>query len=248
MSTYLQVPTPTTMMTLIPNPTDTVEEYDKCPTIHVDPLWKKHRIPHYDHHVVFRHVFGGLLYGFEVRQDDLIAFLLSYGVLTVEAMKDYQPLLHEKIKTYVDEKFFFSRLGWEYWERNDMCNVQSKYLDDDVKAFQLQYDLSTDKTFCFLVEQMLFKKFIFQHLQSKHGDDLKAINAMLNEDGDLSGDGIDFRASVINKLPEICVDGMDLDLFPERLDKFMIPIVRICSKLKKPQMVRRSKRLRKDAF
>lgn len=247
MSMYLQVPTPTTMMTIISNSTATEEEYNMCPTIHVNPLWNEHRIPHYDHHVLFRHVFGGLLYGFEVWQDDLITYLLSYGVLTVEATEDYKPYLHEKIKTYVDERNFFSRLGWEYWERNDMCNVESRYLDDRVQAFQLQYDLSTDTSFCHLVTQMLYKKFIFHHLQSNHGDDLKAINAMLNEHGDLSKDGINFRASVINNLPEVRVKNIGLDLFPEILDKFIIPVVRICSKLKKPQMVRRSRRKKEEA-
>ena len=230
----------------------TLQEYNyartvsMCSKIHFNPLWNLHRIPHFDHHVLFRHV-SSLFSGFKVPQDDFMRFLHSYNVLSVEAMKDYKPHLHEIIMTYVEEKYFLPQKKWDFWETNDMCNVQHTWLGDiDHKALDpSEYDLSVDKVFDNFVQHMLYKKFIFQYLQSKHGNNIKKINNMLNENGNLSEDGINFRASVIKELPRIRVERAQFDKIPEQLNQYIIPIVRICSKLQKPETVRRSQRSRK---
>lgn len=251
MSTYSQDSTKE-MIDIYLNRCIVFEEYNHartvymCPKIHFNPLWNLHRIPHFDHHVLFRHV-SSLFYGFKVPHHDFMRFLHSYNVLSVEAMKNYEPCLPKIIRTYVEEKYFLPQEKWDFWETNDMCNVQHKWLGDiDHKALDpSEYDLSVDKVFDNFVQHMLYKKFIFQYLQSEHGNNIKKINDMLNEDGNLSEDGINFRASVINELPRIRVERAQFDMFPEKLNQYIIPIFRICSKLQKPETVRRSQRSRK---
>jgi len=227
------------------------EEFNKCDFNHsnglnnVGDMSQEDRFPI---HTVLRH-FVNLFFNDidKLSWEAIEGFLASFYVFGHRGslLGEYRQIVQTAMPEYVSEKKYLVPMWYKMYLTHDMFGFQRKETTIGSVVETKEFCLESGMHLGPMVERILFDNFILQHLRSIHGTNIEAINNMLDSYGNLSEDGINFRASVIKELPRIRVERAQFDKIPEQLNQYIIPIVRICSKLQKPETVRRSQRSRK---
>lgn len=174
-------------------------------------------------------------------------FLASFYVFGHRGslLGEYRQIVQKAMPEYVSEKKYVVPKWYKMSLRHDMFRFQRMETRIgsvvETKEFCLESGMHLGPT----VERILFDNFILEHLRSNHGTNIEAINNMLDSYGNLTEDGVQFKNSVTENLPNTIVERKDLEIQPNYLDQYIIPILRIHQGFEVTRTVRRSERLRK---
>ena len=174
-------------------------------------------------------------------------FLASFYVFGHRGslLGEYRQIVQTALPEYVSEKKYLTPM----WYKRSLIHDMFRFQRDETRIGSVV----DSKEFCLesgmhlgpMVERILFDKFILEHLRSNHGINIEAINNMLDSYGNLTEDGVQFKNSVTENLPNTIVKRKDLENQPNYLDQYIIPILRIHQGFEVTRTVRRSERLRK---
>ena len=172
-------------------------------------------------------------------------FLASFYVFGHRGflLGEYRQIVQTAMQKYVSEKKYLTPEWYKMFLTQDMFGFQRKEAMIGPVVDSKQFCLGSEMFLGPMVERILFDNFILEHLRSIHGTNIKAINNMLDAYGNLTEDGLQFKNSVTENLPNKVVDRMDLKIYKHYLDQYIIPIIRIHQRFEVTQTVRRSERL-----
>ena len=156
-------------------------------------------------------------------------FLASFYVFGHRGrlLGEYRKIVQTAMKKYVSEKKYLDPVWYKMNLTHDMFAFQRKETTIGPVVETKEFCLESGMHLGPMVERILFDNFILEHLRSNHGTNIEAINNMLDSYGNLTEDGLQFKNSVTENLPNMIVERKSLKIYKDYLDQYIIPIIRI---------------------